>query len=225
MITDTQSYAWVIRNAFLDALSSDAFFAGYTARPNKMLVVKPEDLPYLGVYIVDEVMTPDGDANAGDIRFSHVLRIGFSVIVANNDQALAEQKIDAAFWRISNRLFCDPDLMNVIESNMSDNLRIEGIVRGTRRHVFGSPTFSNETPIAELQYEISCMFRTMWDPVITDELQEIDITLDVPPGTPPIHIPIVFESSAKGERTDGRSQHAHGATRHKHHRVKAESGT
>src|SRR5215469_14247691 len=195
MITDTQSYGWVIRNAFLDALAADPFFAGYTVRPNKMLQVQPENLPYLGVYIVDEIMTPDGDANAGDIRFSHVLRIGFSVLIANNDQAVAEQTIDAAYWRISKRLFCDPDLMNLFASSMPDNTRIEGIVRGSRRHAFGNPNFTNEMPLAELQYEISCQFRTMWDSVITDDLEEIDIKVDVPPGTPVIDIPITFDAS------------------------------
>ena len=35
-------------------------------------------------------MLPDGDVNAGAIRFSHTLRIGFSVMIANNDQVVAE---------------------------------------------------------------------------------------------------------------------------------------
>ena len=45
------------------------FFANYTKRKNKMLQVQPDLLPYLGVYLLDETMTPDGDANAGNIRF------------------------------------------------------------------------------------------------------------------------------------------------------------
>ena len=219
MITDTQSYGWVIRNAFLDALAADAFFTGYTVRPNKMLQVQPENLPYLGVYILDEIMTPDGDANAGDIRFVHVLRIGFSVVIANNDQAVAEQTIDAAYWRISNRLFCDSDLMKLAYSSMPDNTRIEGIVRGSRRHVFGNPNQTNETPVAELQYEISCQFRTMWDPTITDDLELIDIKVDVPPGTPVIDIPIAFDPTTRERTAHGRSEQQNRATGHRHHRV------
>ena len=98
-ITDTQSFSLVIRDVFYDALSSDPFFASYTCRKTKMLSVQPQLLPYLGVYIIDETMLPDGDANAGHIRFSHTLRIGFSAMIANNDQVVAEQGIDAAWWR------------------------------------------------------------------------------------------------------------------------------
>ena len=96
-------------------------------------------LPYLGVYIIDETMLPDGDANAGHIRFSHTLRIGFSVMIANNDQVAAEQQIDAACWRIMNRLWPDQHIMNLLHEQQLPTTRIiESITRGSRRHVFGS---------------------------------------------------------------------------------------
>src|ERR1700757_798099 len=99
-ITDTQSYSLVIRDAFFDAVSSDPFFVGYTCRKTKMLAVQTQLLPYLGVYFIDETMVPDGDGNAGEVRFNHTTRIGFSAMVANNDPVNAELQIDAAFWRI-----------------------------------------------------------------------------------------------------------------------------
>ncbi|MHC2894831.1 hypothetical protein ACVIU4_005985 [Bradyrhizobium barranii subsp. barranii] len=181
-ITDTQSYSLVIRDVFYDVLAADPFFANYTKRKNKMLQVQPEMLPYLGVYIIDETMLPDGDANAGYIGFSHTLRIGFSVMVAHNDQVIAEATIDAAFWHIMKRLWTDQYLMNMIDTRAypggvgnPDNTRIEGITRGTRRHVFGNAQFNNETPVAELQYDVSCFYRTIWEPEITDELLEIHV--------------------------------------------------
>ena len=181
-ITDTQSFSLVIRDVFYDALSSDAFFASYTCRKNRMLSVQPQLLPYLGVYIIDETMLPDGDANAGCIRFSHTLRIGFSVMIANNDQVVAEQGVDAAWWRIMNRLWPDQYIMNLLGTmnphtgtENPDNTRIEGITRGVRRHVFGAAGLNNETPLAELQYDVSIFYRTDWPPIITDDLEEIDI--------------------------------------------------
>lgn len=178
-ITETQSFSLVIRDAFYDALAGDAFFANYTARKTKMLSVQHQLLPYLGVYIIDETMLPDGDANAGHIRFSHTLRIGFSVVIANNDQVAAELQIDAAWWRIMNRLWPDPDIMNLLKSSNPDNTIIEGITRGMRRHVFGATGLNNETPLAELQYDVSVFFRTGWPPVITDDLAEIDISTGI----------------------------------------------
>ena len=178
-ITDTQSFALVIRDVFYDALSSDPFFASYTCRKNKMLSVQPQLLPYLGVYILDETMLPDGDANAGHIRFSHTLRIGFSVMIANNDQVVAEQGVDAAWWKIMNRLWPDQNIMNLLESSNPDNTRIESITRGARRHVFGTAGLNNETPLAELQYDVSIFYRTGWPPIITDDLDEIDVTTGI----------------------------------------------
>ena len=185
-ITDTQSFALVIRDVFYDAVSSDPFFANYSKRKTKMLSVQHQALPYLGVYIIDENMQPDGDANAGMIRFSHTLRIGFSVIIANNDQVVAEQQIDAAWWRIMNRLWPDQYIMNLFDTlnphtgtGNPDNTVIESITRGVRRHVFGSTGLNNETPVAELQYDVSVFFRTTWPPIITDDLEEIDISTGI----------------------------------------------
>ena len=157
----------------------DPFFASYTCRKTKMLSVQHQLLPYLGVYIIDETMLPDGDANAGHIRFSHTLRIGFSVMIANNDQVAAELQIDAAWWRIMNRLWPDQHIMNLLKSSNPDNTIIESITRGSRRHVFGAAALNNETPLAELQYDVSMFFRTGWPPIITDDLEEIDISTGV----------------------------------------------
>jgi hypothetical protein len=181
-VTDTQSYSLVIRDVFHDALARDPFFACYTKRKTKMLTVQPDILPFLGVYIMDETMLPDGDLNAGFYDFIHTLRIGFSAIIANNDQAVAEAQIDAAFWRIMHVLWTDPYIINVIStynptlgSGNPDNTRFEGISRGVRRHVFGTTQSNNETPLAELQYDVSVQYRSMWMPTIVDDLNEVDL--------------------------------------------------
>jgi hypothetical protein len=181
-ITDTQSYALVIRDAFFDAVSSDPFFADYTCRKTKMLAVQSQLLPYLGVYTLDETMVPDGDANAGDVRFSHTLRIGFSAMVANNDQVIAEQIADAAIWRVMNILWPDQHIMNVLLSSLPDNTIIESITRGARRPVYGASNLANETPIVEMQYDVSVFYRTSWPPIITDDLYIIDVVTGVKSG-------------------------------------------
>jgi hypothetical protein len=190
-ITDTQSYSLVLRDVFFDALSSDPFFASYTCRKNKMLSVQHQQLPYLGVYIIDETMLPDGDGNAAQVRFTHALRIGFSVIVANNDQVLAEQQVDAAYWRIMHRLWPDQYIMNLIDTHNPhtgtenpDNTRIESVERGVRRHVFGTAALNNETPVVEMQYDVTIRHRTDWPPIITDDLEEINVTTVSPDGQP-----------------------------------------
>ena len=69
--------------------------------------------------------------------------------------------------------------MNVLVNQNVENVGIESITRGTHKKLFGSTGLKNETPFAELQYEISCLFRTEWYPDITNMLDEIDVTVAV----------------------------------------------
>jgi hypothetical protein len=178
-IIETQSQTLDIRDAMYNIVTADAFFAGYTFRKTKMLPVQTDLIPYLGVYIVDETMVPDGDANAGCIRFNHTSRIGFSVVQANNNPVALEKGIDAAHLKIMSLLWTDIKLMNVLINNNPEGVGIEGVVRGSRRHIFGSTGLNNETPFAELQYEVQCFTRSEWYPDITDMLNEIDVTVAV----------------------------------------------
>jgi hypothetical protein len=190
-ISETQTYSWIIRNVFFDALRRDQFFANYTMRKTKRRPVQPEHLPYLGVYIVDDTMVPDGDGNHGCVRLSHTLRLGYSVMIANNDRDQAESQIDFALKRIMS-VFADPYIMNVLDTyspqlgfDNPDNTRIESINRATRRHVFGSAGLNNETALSELQFEMSCFYREDFPPVITDDLLEIDMTTGIKIGETP----------------------------------------
>lgn len=179
MITEKQSTLVDIRDAVYNVVTPDAFFSGWTLRKTKMLPVQPALIPYLGIYIVDEVMVPDGDANAGCIRFSHTGRIGFSIIQKNNDQDVLEQAIDQAYWKVMSLMWTDLHLMNVLVNNNPESVGIESAVRGTRRHLFGSSGTNNETPWGELQYELNTFCRTEWYPDITDTLNEIDVTTGI----------------------------------------------
>ena len=181
-ITETQSYTWVLREVFLSTVKQLPFFAGFKIRRNKRVPLQTEDIPCLGVYILDETLSPDGDANAGDICFINTFRIGFSVTIKNNDDADAEQKLDAAWWAIMNGLWRDQyvtsfwDTWNVHTSTGNpDNTRFEGVPTGTRRHVFGNAGANNEFPIAELQYDCSITYRSEFAPFITDALDTITL--------------------------------------------------
>lgn len=176
-ITEVQSYSFVIRDMFLDRLKKAPFFSNFTARKSKQLQIMPNQIPYIGVYFVNEDMSPDGDLNAGEIRFTHMLKLGFSVIIQNNDPVACEAKLDQAFWAIMNTLWRDPNLTNLIDTRAypggignPDNTRIEGVSRGTRRHSFGNAGLDNETPYGEMQYEATIKYSADYAPIITDNL-------------------------------------------------------
>jgi hypothetical protein len=181
-VTETQSFAVDTRDAMYNVVTADSFFSGYTFRKTKMLPVQADLIPYLGVYIVDEVMVPDGDANAGCIRFNHTARIGFSVVQKGNDPVVLEKVIDSAYLKIMGLLWTNIKLMNVLVNNNPEGVGIESITRGSRRHVFGSAGLNNETPFVELQYEVNCFSRSEWYPDITDMLDEIDVNTGVKAG-------------------------------------------
>jgi hypothetical protein len=189
-ITEIQSYSWVIRDMFFDKLLTTQFFKGFT--PRKSNAVPVVNVPYLGIYIVSEEMMPDGDLNAGEIRFIHYLKLGFSVVIANNDPVACEAKLDQAFWAIMNTLWRDPYLTNMINTvpytgvgGTPDNTRIEGVSRGARRHVFGNGGHNNETPIGEMQYEATVMYRAEYPPFVTDNLLELSVRTGVKAGDTP----------------------------------------
>jgi hypothetical protein len=175
------------------------------------LQIQPQFIPYLGVYIVDEEMGPDGDINCGHIRFRHGPRIGFSVIINNNDQLEGELKIDAAFWALMNGLWRDPDLTNFINSTMPDNTRMEGIESGVRKHEFGFAG-ANEQPFAELQYVARVIYRAEYAPIITTDLLRIHVESvpnltggPVPPADEVQRIISEYEFTPAKGGTDGRA--------------------
>lgn len=190
-ITDVQSYSAVIRDVFFAKLCTLPIFEGFTARRCKQLPTEPYHLPYLGVYIVEESMGPDGNINTGTIRFIHDLKLGFSVQIEDNDPLRLELKLDEAFWAIMNGLWRDQYICNMLDtwnphtgSGNPDNTRFEGIPRGRRRHNWGPPRNHNETPWAELQYEATVQYRTNFYPIITDDLERIHVEV-VPLKHPP----------------------------------------
>jgi len=185
-ITAQQSYSLVIRDMFFEAVMAMPFFAGggFTGRKCKAHQIQPQDMPFLGLYIVSEEFVPDGDGNAGHIAFVHTLKLGFSVVMQNNDIDVSEQKMDAAFWAIMNGLWRDEYITNMLDTQAyghpaipsnPDNVRIESVSRGMRRHLWGDTKLTNETPVCEMQCEVSVVYRTEFGPVIDDDLLNIHV--------------------------------------------------
>jgi hypothetical protein len=174
MSNGTNSFSLGIRDVLFNALAADSFFASFTKRKTTALPVMDVHLPFLGVYLVDETMTPDGDANVAEVRFIHNVRIGFSVIVRNNDPDAAETALDISWVRIMNVLW--PNISKLLVNGY----QIEGVTRGTRRHIFGATGRDNETPIAELRYEATCITRDSFPPPVTDDFDSVMLTTPKP---------------------------------------------
>jgi hypothetical protein len=172
----SRSYPILVRDNILERVRAIPFFDGFNFGTNKSVQIQPEAIPFCGVYLIQELMTPDGDADAGEVRFRTAVRFGFSVIVQNNDAEQAEYSLDDAFMALT-ALFSD--------NTLYDNpvAKIQGFVSGSRQHFFGAMNQDNEVPIAELRFELTCDLGTItYPPVVPDDLNVIHIKTQYPGG-------------------------------------------
>lgn len=171
------SYSFLVRDNILAVVKEMPFYDGFNFTTNKSLQIQPEALPFCGVYFIQELLTPDGDIDAGEVRFRAATRIGFSVIIQNNDAVQAENILDDAFVALT-AMFSDNKLYN------NPVARIQGFASGSRQHIFGAMgAQDNETPIAELRFELTCDLGTItYPPVVVDDLKVIHVKTQYPGG-------------------------------------------
>ena len=170
-----RSYPMLLRDGLLTRIKAMPWFSAFHFSTNAAMQIQPQLLPFCGVYLMQELMVADGDANAGEPRFRTSARIGFSVIVVNNDPDAAEYQLDTAVQALLRGLLSDPTLYN------NDQFRIQGYASGTRAHVFGNAGKDNETPVAELRLELLFDLGVItYPPLVTDDLEIIHVTTAYP---------------------------------------------
>jgi len=198
---DLNSPSFIIRRGILDRLKQVPTFQSvkrWGLTPALRVQAKLEDnqVPYVACYHVEETLSPDGDANHAEPRFLHTLRLGFSVCITCIDDNVADQNLDAAHWTIMNLLTNEywakfPAAGNW---NLGRPIRIEAVTRGHVKKLFGNRMINNETPVAELQMELTVTHRTSFPPVIPDVLDTIHITVAADwPFDPNVNDPVLVE--------------------------------
>src|SRR5262245_21329490 len=176
MNSTSNSYALIITDAMYKRVSVMPFFKNFNRKAGDWRDhIQQQDLPYVGIYLVSETGAPDGDADTGDIRFKNSVRVGFSVIVLNNNSTQAQLVLDQAFWTIINGLLNDNTLTNMWQTNLPDNTRIEAFPNYNRKHVWGNAGHNNATPIAEMQFELSATYRSEFYPRYFPDLNTIHV--------------------------------------------------
>lgn len=169
------SYPILVRDGILTRIQAMPFFAGFSFTTNKSLQIQPTTIPFCGVYLLQEMMSADGEANAGEVRFRTLARVGISIIIQNNDATAAEHKLDMLIQHIVTGLFSDPTFYN------NDRFKIQGFTGGSRMHAFGSLGLDNETPIAELRFELTCDLGIIYyPPFVPDDLEVIHVKTAYP---------------------------------------------
>jgi hypothetical protein len=171
------SYAMIVRDEMLARVRTMPFFTTFKFGTNKSEAIQPDRIPFFVIYFINEDLTADGDANAGEPSFRSSALYGFSIIVQNNNADNAEDKLDQAWVLLLDKLFRDPSLY------LNKNALIQAYVRGNRTHQFGSIGADNSIPIAECRFTLTCDLGIVdFPPIIPDMLEVIHVETRYPTG-------------------------------------------
>jgi hypothetical protein len=141
------------------------------------------------VYFINEDLSPDGDANHGEVRFRSMAMYGISIIVQNNDAKAAEYTLDQAWHVMSVGLFTDTTLYNWKNVGIPGEVAIQAFTRGNRSHQFGNAGADNAVPIAEMRFTLTCDLGTIdYEPAIEDAFKTMHVRTEYPPGSDPAEI-------------------------------------
>jgi hypothetical protein len=184
---DLNSPSFVIRNGMLDRLKQIPTFSSvrrWSTTPafRVQSQIDANQIPYVGCYLIDEILGPDGDPNHAEPRFVHTVKVGFSVVVTSSDDSVAEQNLDSAYWTILRTLENPRWHRFPAEGgwNGGRDLRIEAVTRGASKKIFGNKAINNETPVAELQMDLTFVYRSSFPPHPLDDLDEVNVTVAYP---------------------------------------------
>jgi hypothetical protein len=157
-----------LREAIITRLDAPVLLGYGAVRRTPVAPLQPSDLPALTVYVISESLTPDGDGNAGELRFIATSTIGISLVRGFTDPATLDASIDVDLDKIETGLFTDPSFVHFGADGY-----FESISNMTRRRLYPQ---SGETYFAELRLEISFVNRIGFDPVIPDHYKGMSLT-------------------------------------------------
>lgn len=139
-------------------------FTSYHRAP--VTQVNPGDLPLLGVFLMRENMTADGDENAGEPHYIHRLTLGITGAISATAPEAQLIALELVMSQILEALLQDASLFN--------QEWIDGIPSIDRRLNF---TRIGETPLAEVQVELVIKYGSRWEPTVTDDFEAINYTV------------------------------------------------
>ncbi|MCJ2053997.1 hypothetical protein [Methylobacterium sp. J-070] len=189
------SSSTLIRDAIVERLTAQDWLPIKSIRRQPRPQIQPENLPALLVILVDEIETPEDEANTGPPRFMSEVTIGISVVTGQNPPEQLDADLDDLVDRIRSHLLTDPTFVRGIDPSKDecDPERyplFEAVSKVRRGRLFPQ---DGETYFAEGRLEISFLFRTHYEPVIPDVLEHIVISArpsGTGAGTPPIGLMI-----------------------------------
>jgi hypothetical protein len=158
---------WLNRMKLFPPFSACKKFARSNAKPTQ-----PEHIPFLGVYFIEESLTPNGESSAPANEIRAETNLGFSYVIRNNDEDVAEDLLDVAYWSFM-KLMHDP-----IWAQLPDQtVRVEGFEGGKITRHYGNLAEQGargqfaETPYAELRMELTYSHKFAFETIAPDAFE------------------------------------------------------
>jgi len=173
-----QSFSFYIRDGFLARLQNVPMFGSVKKWARTKFFIRQHDVfPFVGVYLINDTMAADGDPNHGAPHYLDALKLGFSVVIADNNPDVLDRNLDQAYWAIMNLLTYERWHKFDPPTPGAPEIRIEAMTRGFRENWYGNSALSNDSPIGELRLDLTFTYRVILKPVIPDDLKTIHETV------------------------------------------------
>jgi len=134
-----------------------------------------DQLPALGVYLLREDMTPNGDPNVGEPNFKVEATLGISILDDASSEDVLDGRVDKLLDRVEDTLFKDGTFVRLRTPDAPTGTPLlEGFTRVTR-----TPTYhkDGESYYLEMRLQISCQFRCYYPPNAPNALTQVGVTV------------------------------------------------
>jgi hypothetical protein len=160
-----------IRDAMFSRIVAAMPTAFKTTRKIPFPTLEPDMIPALGVYLLREQMSPDGDDNDGPPRYMVDAVIGIMLIDLAADPGVLEGKVDDKIDLIENTLLSDYTFLDLRDSATNQPI-IESVPQISRTYQFPR---DGESYYVEARLQMTFRFRCKFPPVLLHDLNEIDV--------------------------------------------------
>lgn len=171
------SLATQIRDAAFNRVTKAITFK--STRKTPFPTLQSDQLPGLGVFLMRENMTPDGDANTVNPRYQVDTVISFAVIDEASKPDVLEGSLDGFVDLIETTLLCDGTFLDLRDA--SNHPIIEAVSAVSRTYNFPR---EGETYFMEARLQLTFQYRVFFEPVAPNLLRSIVTTIQ-PRGNAP----------------------------------------
>lgn len=148
-------------------------YAWKTVRKVPTVTTQNDQFPRLGVYLVRENESPEGDANAGVPRYIDETVIAISVMDNLSKPEVLEGSVDAMIDTIKNTLLQDYTFVSLKDAN--GNIFLDSIPNISRSYSFPN---NGESYYIECRLQMTFRFNVKYDPLFPNAFLEMDVTIE-----------------------------------------------